>query len=170
MRCLLRRRASAKKCPSLIIFFSAMEQKRMAACQQSLPGTPLCTPPPTAIWVKRWELSWVQTDVPCEGAPCSWQQVATCTWQQGDVALPALADWPRWKPGPSNLPLDEYYRLSWVPQFVCPDPQMPVTCLDYCGLQQDWQPVWTRIETPRAWRWVSACPPACAPPVDPPQQ
>lgn len=129
----------------------------MAACQPSLPTTPPCTPPPTSVWVKRWELSWTPAAAACEGFPCSWQQVATCTWQQCDLALPAVADWPRWKPGPSNLPLDEYWTLSYVPQVVCPDPNAS-PCLTYCGLQQQWQPVWTKIETPRAWRWVPAPP------------
>ena len=137
----------------------------MAAVCQPLPGTPVCAPPPTTIWVKRWELSWQQTAAPCPGAPCSYQQVATCTFLPGQISVPALEDWPRWKPNPEGLPLDEYYKLSYVPQYVCPDPCAPVNCLNYCGLQPQYLPVWTRIETPRAWRWIPGpCPPGPCPP------
>ena len=115
--------------PIVGYFFFCVCQKEMAS-------------PPVSIWVKRWELRWEpipETD--------ELQQLASCTWQQCDVALPALPDWPRWKPGPSQLPLDEYWRLSYA--------------LHGC----EWQPVWTRIETPRAWRWVASPAPCPCPPL-----
>ena len=125
------------------------------ACQQPFPGDIPHGPQPTSIWVKRWEVCWAPSPAPCEGACTSWIQVATCTFLRGEVTLPALCDWPRWKGciGASDLPPDEYYRLHWVPEYRCADPlEDPYPC----GLKQHWRAVWNRIETPRAWRMVSA--------------
>jgi hypothetical protein len=121
------------------------------------PFAPPCSAPPaTQIWVKRFEWEWVPQP-PVEDSPPILVPQATCTFLQGDTVLPAIQDWPRWRPSANvKLPLDEYWRLTFVPQVQCLDPTNP----DYvgCGVQTQWAPVWTRIETPRAWRWVASCP------------
>lgn len=110
-------------------------------------------PPPPAIWVRRWAWEWIPTAAP-DGQSCTLLPQATCSFLQGDMALPAVQDWPRWKPnqGDGSLPLDEYYKVQYIPQYVCGDEPSAA-----CGLQVTWQPVWTRIDTPRAWRWVPSC-------------
>jgi len=148
----------------VIIFFSFYGSKQMAdlACQQPFPGSINCTPPGPSIWVKRWELKWVLAAAnACDATTatgCSWHQVATCNWYAGEVILPAVPDWPRWKnTGTNGLPPDEYYRLTYVAQYTCPDTTIETynKCLNGCGLTLKWSPVFTKIETPRAWRYVT---------------
>ena len=130
---------------------------------QTLPGgAPSCLAPPSSVWVKRWELKWMpnSADDPAD-SNCAWQQVATCSWYQGEVVLPAVKDWPRWRTD-TALPADEYYRVTYVPSYSCP-PSGADQC-QYGGLVQTWQQVFTRIETPRALRWLTAAQ-ACAPQV-----
>jgi hypothetical protein len=139
-------------------------------CQQPLPGLGAPAQPPTSIWVRRWEYAWAPTDRPCEGACQSWQKVATCTFVQAVRCLPAICDWPRWRTcvGDADLPPDEYFKLRWLPQYVCADP----TQVSSCGLTLTYTPSWERIETPRAVRWVGPAgsgfpaplPPLCPPP------
>ena len=121
------------------------------------PFAPPCSAPPaTQIWVKRFEWEWIP-QLAADGVCTVLVPNARCTFVQGDIVLPALQDWPRWQPNASvKLPLDEYWRLTFIPQVQCPDPTNP--CYVGCGVQTEWSPVWTRIETPRAWRWVSSCP------------
>jgi len=125
---------------------------------------PCSAPPATQIWVKRYEWDWLPQlsadgSVPSAPSGCCGPVIipnARCTFVHADTVLPALQDWPRWRPDASvKLPLDEYWRLSFIQQVRCPDP-----CnLNYvgCGVHAEWVPVWTRIETPRAWRWVASC-------------
>lgn len=83
---------------------------------------------------------------------------------QGTEKLPAVADWPRWRraAGDGALPPDEYFLLSWAPTYECSN---PATDSDV-GLVLVPQPSWTRIETPKAYRWVGDC--CYNPPIPPP--
>lgn len=111
-----------------------------------------CAPTPQ-IWVKRHVWQWVKVTTPDQTTPAPLIPQAVCTFELADKILPAIKDWPRWKiDNEAQLPVDEYWRVTFVPQVSCPDS-------NECGPQVQWSPVWTKIETPRAWRWVSSsCP------------
>jgi hypothetical protein len=127
---------------------------------QTWPGAQPSAPNKPSIWVKRWELKWVQApSSACDSstpAGCSWQQVAVCTWTEGTTPVPAVKDWPRWKED-GVLPPDEYYEKTYEASYVKPtDAEIASNkCLYGCGLKLEWIPVMKRIETPRAWRWVT---------------
>ena len=125
------------------------------------PGRHLLKPPEPQIWVKRWDWQWVPQQLP-DGTTVNVAQ-AECTFLQGDTLLPAIPDWPRWKHSQvvlSNLPADEYWRLSFLPHHELPEVSCDCQCAPkVCGLECQWKPVWTRIETPRACRWISTVKP-----------
>ena len=75
---------------------------------------------------------------------------AVCTFVLADKMLPAVKDWPRWKlDNAEQLPVDEYWRVTFTPQVAGPSSTE-------CGPLVTWNPIWTKIETPKAWRWVSS--------------
>jgi hypothetical protein len=109
--------------------------------------------PTPQIWVKRYVWQWVPIPAASETCPPPLVPQAVCTFEPADKVLPAIKDWPRWKTdNDAQLPVDEYWRATFVPQVTCPEGSQ-------CGPQVQWSTVWTKIETPRAWRWVSSgCP------------
>ena len=108
-----------------------------------------CAPTPQ-IWVKRYVWQWVPVQVANSNDPPPLVPQAVCTFELADKILPAIKDWPRWKvDNESQLPVDEYWRVTFVPQASCPSDAQ-------CGPQVQWNPVWAKIETPRAWRWVNS--------------
>lgn len=116
-------------------------------------------PPAPQIWVKRWEWKWVPQTLP-NGCVVNVAQ-SECTFVHADTVLPALPEWPRWKPSQielSHLPADEYWRLTFLPHYEFCEACGPVCQCGQttCGPEVQWKQQWTRIETPRAWRWVRA--------------
>lgn len=113
--------------------------------------------PATQIWVKRYVWSWVPVPTTDDSCPPPLVPQAVCTFELADKVLPAIKDWPRWKyDNAVQLPVDEYWRVTWSPQVTCP-------ASNQCGPQVQWNPIWTKIETPRAWRWISsACDHSCS--------
>lgn len=141
----------------MFIFFSCQWSNEMSSLATLIAGGPPSVPPAPQIWVKRWDWQWVPQQLP----DCAVVNVAQaeCTFVQTDTVLPALPDWPRWKPNAvaqTHLPIDEYWRLTFLPHYqLCDTCGIDCHCGQKpCGLECQWKQVWTRIETPRAWRWV----------------
>ena len=137
-----------------------------SACQIA-PGTVYTAQPPPLIFVKRWDYIWTQMGDVCQDGGCEWARVARCSFTQGLMCLPAKPNWPRWQIDNSDsLPPDEYWQVSFAPQYACPAlqtapegaPDLSNPCYG-CGLTLTWVPTWTRIPTPRSYRWVQ-CPDA----------
>lgn len=115
-------------------------------------------PQPPVIWVKRWELGLQMLPADADFAG-KYVTLATPYWYPTDTVLPAVHDWPRWKDN-GTIPPDEYYEVTYVPEFTPPacTPDGQVTGPPTPA----WTPVWKRIPTPRAFRWVNTSCPPCA--------